>query len=54
MLGSLVDTLILDDFMTVGNHSIVWNPNNIGSGEYIITLQLNGIQVATQKVAYIK
>ena len=54
MLGSLVDTLILDNFMTSGNHSAVWSPENLSTGEYIIILNIDGNQVATQKVAYIK
>ena len=55
MLGSLVDTLILGEFMSIGNHSSTWTPdNNISTGEYIVSLSMNGIQLATQKIAYIK
>ena len=54
ILGNLIDTLILNDFLITGNHSVVWNPNNISTGEYIISLLINGSQVASQKVAYIK
>jgi len=55
MLGGLVDTLILSDFMTIGNHSMAWTPNNnISAGEYIISLSIDGTQKATQKIAYIK
>ena len=55
MLGSLVDTLILNDFMTTGNHSAIWSPrNNISAGEYIVSFIVDGNQLATQKITYIK
>ena len=55
LLGSLLETLISNEAIVAGNHSIIWNPGgNITSGEYIISLTVNGNQIATQKVAYIK
>ena len=52
--GKLVDELLSNKFKVFGNHSIMWSPNNLTSGEYIIRLSVNGNQIATQKVAYIK
>ena len=46
--------LILNEFKSSGNHSVVWTPSDITSGEYIIRLSVNGGQVATQKIVYIK
>jgi hypothetical protein len=54
MAGKLVESLASNEFKVSGNHSIAWNPENITSGEYIVRLSVNGSQVATQKVAYIK
>ena len=52
--GRLVESLILNEFKGSGNHSVVWYPSDITSGEYIIRLSVNGSQVATQKIVYIK
>ena len=55
MLGSLVDTLVSNDFMVTGSHSAIWSPgNNISAGEYIVSLSVDGNQLATQKITYIK
>ena len=55
MLGGLVDTLALNTFMASGDHSAIWTPDsNISTGEYIISLSIDGTQKATQKIAYIK
>ena len=54
MLGNLVDSLILGKFMSTGNHSAAWIPNNVSTGEYIVSLAINGSQSATQKIVYIK
>jgi len=55
ILGKFVDSLILNEYKGFGKHSIGWSPNNnITSGEYIIRLSVNEIQIATQKVVYIK
>jgi len=52
--GKLVEELLSNEFKAFGNHTIIWSPNNLTSGEYIIRLSVNGNQIATQKVAYIK
>jgi len=52
--GKLIESLLFNEFKGSGNHSIIWSPDNITSGEYIIRLSVNGSQIATQKVAYIK
>ena len=55
MLGNLIDILIWNDLIGMGNHSLKWTPgSNVSTGEYIISLNANNIQLATQKVAYIK
>ena len=54
MLGNLVDTLIEGEFMSTGNHSSIWIPNNVSTGEYIVSLNINEAQVATHKIVYIK
>jgi len=54
MLGNLVDNLILGEFMSTGNHSATWAPNNVSAGEYIVSLSVDGFQLAVQKIAYIK
>ena len=54
ILGKLVDSLMLNEFKGYGNYSIVWSPNNITSGEYIVRLSVNESQIATHKVVYIK
>jgi len=50
--GKFIENL-LDEDLAIGNHSIVWTPNNITSGVYIINLSTNSTKL-TSKVAYIK
>ena len=52
--GKLVEELLSNEFKAFGSHAIMWSPNNLTSGKYIIRLSVNGNQIATQKVAYIK
>jgi len=52
--GKLVEELLSNEFKAFGSHVIMWSPNNLTSGKYIVRLSVNGNQIATQKVAYIK
>ena len=50
--GQLINTL-LDKKEIAGNHTLYWNPYNIGSGIYFIQLS-NGTTTKTKKVLYLK
>ena len=50
--GKLIKNLI-DKEMLVGSHSILWSPNNISSGVYIVSLTTNSANL-TSKAVYIK
>ena len=50
--GKIIDTLI-NQKLNRGSHSIVWNPKNITSGVYLVSLETK-MTKATNKVIYIK
>tara|TARA_Y100001936_G_scaffold228184_1_gene249101 strand:+ start:12 stop:1301 length:1290 start_codon:yes stop_codon:yes gene_type:complete len=50
--GKIIDTLI-NQKLNRGSHSVVWNPKNITSGVYLISLETKTTK-ATNKVIYIK
>ena len=52
MRGQLINTLI-DEKVIAGNHSLYWQPYNLGSGIYFIQLS-NGITTQIKKVIYLK
>ena len=54
LLGKLVQTLVYNDMYVAGNHSIYWEPGNISSGEYLISLTVNDNFIKTEKVVYLK
>ena len=54
LLGNLIQTLIYNDMYVPGNHSIHWEPSNISSGEYLISLTINGNFIKTKKIIYLK
>ena len=52
MRGQLINTLI-DEKVIAGDHSLYWQPYNLGSGIYFIQLS-NGITTQIKKVIYLK
>ena len=54
ILGNKIDQLSFGAMYVEGNHSISWEPGDIASGQYMISLLVNGDLSATKKVAYLK
>ena len=50
--GKLIDSIV-NSYQVSGNHSIIWQPNNISSGMYYINL-IQGMNIDKMKLMYIK
>ena len=50
--GAFIDT-VLDGYMTIGKHQRSWNPENLPSGVYLVSLQAGG-NFLTSKVVLLK
>tara|TARA_S200000501_G_C20868006_1_gene762859 strand:- start:547 stop:3684 length:3138 start_codon:yes stop_codon:yes gene_type:complete len=53
LLGQTIE-VIFNDLMSVGQHTLVWNPDNITSGTYLVRVIFNNEIIKTKKVFFIK
>jgi VWFA-related protein len=51
--GQIITTIV-DSYLNAGQYHYIWKANSLSSGIYLITLEVSGRPVQTQKITYMK